>query len=81
LSDALLQVLIFLGLIVLSYLMYIIVRYTRNHRPNTQLWGTIFEALSHYTQPQDQLKEPKQQIQKQKRQAGDPPRGEAKTDT
>jgi len=81
LSDALLQALLFLGLIVLSYLMYCIVRYTRNHRPNTQLWGTIFESLSHYIQPQDQLKEPKQQIQKQKRQAGDPLRGEAESDT
>ena len=70
-SDALTQVLLFLGLIVLIVTMYYVVKLTRFRRSNTQLWGTIFESLGHYIQPQDQIKEPKQQIQKQKRQAGE----------
>tara|TARA_R110002110_G_scaffold358027_1_gene567344 strand:- start:140 stop:388 length:249 start_codon:yes stop_codon:yes gene_type:complete len=51
--------------------MYRLYRWTKTRSPNAQVWGTIFESLSHYTQPQELLKEPKQEIHKQKRQSGD----------
>ena len=57
------------GLIIFG--MYRLYRWTKSRSPNTQLWGTIFESLSHYTQPQEPLKEPQQEIHKQKRQSGD----------
>ena len=51
--------------------MYLTVRWVRRHSHDTRLWGTIFESLTHYVQPQGALKEPKQEIRKQKRQSGD----------
>jgi hypothetical protein len=59
------------SLIVMIFTMYKLVVWTKSRSPNTQLWGTIFESLTHYIQPQALLKEPKQEIQKQKRVADD----------
>ena len=59
------------GLIIMIFTMYKLVVWTKSRSPSTQLWGTIFESLTHYIQPQAPLKEPKQEIQKQKRVAGD----------
>ena len=58
-------------IIVVVYTMVKLVVWTRSKSPNTEVWGTIFESLTHYVQPQASLKEPKQEIQKQKRAAGD----------
>ncbi len=69
--EPLQDVFISLGVITVAFLLYHAVQFTRRRGVNTQLWGTVFESLSHYVQPQEQLKEPKQQIVKQKRQAGD----------
>lgn len=57
------------GLIIFA--MYHLFRWTKSRSPNTQIWGTIFESLSHYVQPQENLKEPKQEIRQDKRQSGD----------
>ncbi|MFT7244202.1 MAG: hypothetical protein ACI82A_001552 [Candidatus Azotimanducaceae bacterium] len=58
------------AIIVLLFTMVKLVVWTRSKSPNTEVWGTIFESLTHYIQPQASLKEPKQEIQKQKRAAG-----------
>jgi hypothetical protein len=55
------------GFIVLLYVLYRIVMYTRKKGGNADLWGTIFEGLTHYVQPQETLKEPKQYINKTQR--------------
>lgn len=57
--------------IVFIFAMVKLVVWTKSKSPNTEVWGTIFESLTHYIQPQASLKEPKQEIQKQKRTAGD----------
>ncbi|MFT5046553.1 MAG: hypothetical protein ACI8UP_003532 [Porticoccaceae bacterium] len=59
------------GLTFTIFTMYKLVMWTKSRSSNTQLWGTIFESLTHYIQPQAPLKEPKQEIQKQKRAADD----------
>ena len=59
------------GFIVLAYMLYRVVRYTRRKGGNADLWGTIFEGLTHYVQPQETLKEPKQYINKEKKQSGE----------
>ncbi len=46
-------------------------RWTKGRSPNTQVWGTIFESLTHYVQPQEHLKEPKQEIRQEKKESGD----------
>ena len=55
------------GFIVLLFILYRIIVYTRRKGGNADLWGTIFEGLTHYVQPQDTLKEPKQYINKTQR--------------
>jgi hypothetical protein len=70
-ANPLLDALFVCGLIGFAVALYLLVRVTRRRNVNTQLWGTLFESISHYVQPQEQLKAPKQQIEKQKRQAGD----------
>lgn len=72
-EDSLLDVLFVIGVLLLGGALYGLVSLTRRRGVDTQLWGTVFESLSHYIQPQDQLKAPKQQIEKQKRQSGDDP--------
>jgi hypothetical protein len=52
-------------------LMFWVVGKTKSKPRNTEVWGTVFESFSHYVQPQASLKEPKQEIVKQKRQSGD----------
>jgi hypothetical protein len=59
------------GIILLVYILYRAVRYTRKKGGNADLWGTIFEGLTHYVQPQDTLKQPKQYIDKLKRKSGE----------
>ncbi|MGK0472768.1 MAG: hypothetical protein ACJAR0_003257 [Candidatus Azotimanducaceae bacterium] len=59
------------AIVVIIFTMVKLVVWTRSKSPNTEVWGTIFESLTHYIQPQVSLKEPKQEIQKQKRAAGD----------
>jgi len=55
------------GFIILLFILYRIVVYTRKKGGNADLWGTIFEGLTHYVQPQETLKEPKQYINKTRR--------------
>jgi hypothetical protein len=52
-------------------LVFWVVGKTKSKPRNTEVWGTVFESFSHYVQPQASLKEPKQEIVKQKRQSGD----------
>lgn len=52
-------------------LMFWVVGKTKSKPRNTEVWGTVFESFSHYVQPQASLKEPEQEIVKQKRQSGD----------
>jgi hypothetical protein len=52
-------------------LMFWVLGKTKSKPRNTEVWGTVFESFSHYVQPQASLKEPKQEIVKQKRQSGD----------
>ena len=73
LSEPELQVVAAAGVILLAFLMYRLVRWTRNKSPDTELWGTIFESLTHYVQPQGPLKEPRQEVRKDKRLSGDDP--------
>ena len=64
------EILLVAGFIVLAYILYRVVLYTRKNGGNAELWGTIFEGLSHYGQPQDNLKEPSQYIDKVKQRFG-----------
>lgn len=57
--------------VAIIFALYRLVRWTKKRSPNTELWGTIFESLTHHVQPQGPLKEPKQEISKIKRQSGD----------
>ena len=54
-----------------SFLLYRVVVWIRSKSHNTELWGTVFESLTHYVQPQGSLKEPKQEIVKQKSISGE----------
>tara|TARA_R110002072_G_scaffold56097_5_gene145540 strand:+ start:2495 stop:2791 length:297 start_codon:yes stop_codon:yes gene_type:complete len=65
------QVLSTLVVIAICVLMAWIVRRTKSKSHNTHVWGTVFESLTHYVQPQTPLKAPQQEIRKQKRLAGD----------
>ena len=58
------------GVLCFSCLVFSLVRYKKRVGGNTALWGTIFEALTHYVQPQETLKEPEQHILKIKRKSG-----------
>jgi len=62
LNDAAMDVLIVLGAMATAYLLYRFILYKRRTGGNTALWGTVFEALTHYVQPLETLKEPKQYI-------------------
>ena len=53
------------------FLLYQVVVWTRSKSHNTELWGSVFESLTHYVQPQGTLKEPKQEIVKQKSNSGE----------
>jgi hypothetical protein len=70
-SDINSDVLLVAGFFVFAYTLYRVVRYTRRKGGNADLWGTIFEGLTHYVQPQDTLKEPKQYIDKIKKKSGE----------
>jgi hypothetical protein len=61
-DAALADVLWLFGFLAFSWLLYRVITFTRKHHFDSRLWGTVFESLSHYVQPQDQLKEPKQEI-------------------
>jgi hypothetical protein len=66
-ESALNNVLWLLGWASFVWLMYRVIVLTRKHHFNSQLWGTLFESLSHYVQPLDQIKEPKQEINQVKK--------------
>ena len=70
-SDISSDVLLVAGFIALAYALYRVIRYTRRKGGNADLWGTIFEGLTHYVQPQETLKEPKQYIDKLKKKSGE----------
>ena len=70
-TDAFTDVLIVSGLIIFVRVLYKIVIHKKKTGGNTELWGTVFEALTHYIEPQDAVKEPKQFINKQKKKSGD----------
>jgi len=69
-SHALGDILLVGGVICFSILLIQLVRYKKRKGGNTALWGTLFEALTHYVQPQETLKEPEQHILKIKRKSG-----------
>ncbi len=60
------DVLIVSGVLTIVFVLYRVVMRKRKVGGNPELWGTVFEALSHYVQPQDALKEPKKYINQQK---------------
>ena len=70
-SPAETQVLAAGMLILLIFSMHKLYQWTKSRSPNAEVWGTTFESLTHYVQPQAPLKEPKQEIRKEKRQSGD----------
>ena len=72
-NEALMTLLIWSGVAALVRAGYLLVQLTRRRGGNRQVWGTVFESLSHYVQPVGLLKEPEQEIVKQKRNSGDPP--------
>ena len=70
LNDAAKDLLLVLAVFLTAYVLFRLVLYKKRKGGNTALWGTIFEALTHYVQPQETLKEPEQHINKsQKNQA------------
>ena len=66
-ESALNNVLWLLGWAGFVWLMYRVMVLTRKHHFDSRLWGTLFESLSHYVQPLDQIKEPKQEINQVKK--------------
>lgn len=56
---------------VFVFILYKLYRWTKSRSPNTEVWGTVFESLTHYVQPQGPLKEPQQEMRQEKREAGD----------
>ena len=50
-----------------AWTLYRVVAYTRKRNFSPALWGVLFESLSHYVQPQQQLKEPKMEINQVKK--------------
>ncbi len=71
LSEPTVAVLAMFFVIIVSFLLYRVIIWTRSRSHNTELWGTVFESLTHYVQPQGSLKEPKQEIVKQRKTPGD----------
>ena len=69
-NDALGDVLLVAAMLCIAWLLIALVRYKKRKGGNTALWGTVFEALTHYVQPQEALKEPQQHILKVKRKSG-----------
>lgn len=58
-------------LMAIAFVLYYIVLHKRKVGGNPELWGTVFEALSHYIQPLGVLKDPKMSINKQKHNDGE----------
>lgn len=71
--DPLKTLLVWVGVAAFIAAGYLLVRLTRRRGGNRHVWGTVFESFSHYVQPVQLLKEPEQEMVKQKRNTGDPP--------
>jgi|TARA_B100000959_G_C14578845_1_gene459093 hypothetical protein len=70
LNDAAKDLLLVLAVFLTAYVLFRLVLYKKRKGGNTALWGTIFEALTHYVQPQETLKEPEQHINKSQKKSG-----------
>ncbi len=66
-DDALQSVIWTMAVISMAWLLFRAVIFTRTRKFDARLWGTIFESLSQYVQPLDQIKEPGQEITKLKK--------------
>ena len=56
--------------IVLGWIGSIYIKYLRSKRHNTELWGTIFEGVTHKLVNLDAIKEPEVYIEKKARRSG-----------
>ena len=56
--------------IVLVWIGSIYIKYLRSKRHNTELWGTIFEGVTHKLVNLDAIKEPEVYIEKKARRSG-----------
>lgn len=69
-KSVLLQLGLLASITLSIYLSIKLIRYLRRKTTNTELWGTIFEGLTHYTVPQEPLKDPAVYIEKKTRKDG-----------
>ncbi len=71
-SEPGLQLIAALALTALVLGMIALAKRARRAGGNRHLWGTVFESLTHYIQPQDVLKMPQQEVRiRNKRLTGD----------
>lgn len=77
-SNIFVQLGIVAGIFLTGWLAVRLIVYLQRKRTNTELWGTIFEGLTHNTIPQEPLKEPEVFIEKKAKRDGqdkDPMKG------
>lgn len=65
-----LQLLVLGAMLVFSWLVMMLVRYTKTKRVNTELWCTVFEGLTQGAVRLDDLKAPEEVIEKKARRDG-----------
>ena len=63
-SDVFLQLGIVFGAFIIIWLCAKLITYLKNRDNNTELWGTIFEGLTHKAVNLDAIKEPETLIEK-----------------
>ena len=59
-----------LSIVMLFYIGSIYIKYLRSKRHNTELWGTIFEGVTHKLVNLDAIKNPEVFIEKKARRSG-----------
>ncbi len=69
--DVARDLLVILAVLLSAYLLYRLVQYKKRTGGYTALWGSVFEALTHYVQPQESLKEPEQLIVRSHKKSGE----------
>lgn len=61
---------IVIGLSLLIWMGFRLILYLKHKKTNSELWGTIFEGITHNAVPQEPLKEPQIYIEKKARRDG-----------